>query len=297
MPMPMHGRLGRGQTGACRMRAGAPTLDEYDRLLASEPFHAMEQFSDPFLARHHEALRDYARRWVADPLHQWSRQWEYPFVFNRIAPQIEGQARVIRLLDAGSGITFFPYYLAAHCRGRCQIHCCDLDESLGPVFAQINARDGQTVAFAVAPLQQLPYADGQFDLIYCVSVLEHTDDYDAVVAEFTRLLAPGGRLVVTFDISLDGTGDIPLPEARALLATLSRHLEPEPDVDLALTALGQRTDLLTTGAAAARVSGGLPWKYPSLLYQIRALSSGRGFIPWPPEYAVFCLALTKRVDR
>lgn len=278
------------------MRAGVPTLTEYDQLLASDPFHRMEQFSDAFLARHQDALRGYARRWVGDPLHQWSRQWEYPFVYDRVAPHLGAGSGVTRVLDAGSGVTFFPYYLAARHPGQCEIHCCDLDESLGTVFQRINAQDGQNIAFTVAPLQQTPYADGEFDLIYCVSVLEHTDDHDAVIAEFARLLAPGGRLIVTFDISLDGTGDIPLPDARLLLDTLAHHLTPEPGLDLTLAALGSTPDLLTTGAAAARGSGGLPWKYPALLYQIRALSTGRGFVAWPPEFTVYCLGLRERND-
>lgn len=44
-----------------------------------------------------------------------------------------------------------------------------------------------------------PYADGSFDLIYALSVLSHLEEalQDAWVAEYRRLLRPGGLLVVS----------------------------------------------------------------------------------------------------
>lgn len=40
-------------------------------------------------------------------------------------------------------------------------------------------------------------ADQRFDLIFMLDVLEHLDDDQAALREATRLLAPGGRIVVT----------------------------------------------------------------------------------------------------
>lgn len=46
----------------------------------------------------------------------------------------------------------------------------------------------------VAPAQDLPYADGSFDALWCASVLMHLpdDDLDAALREFARVLRPGG---------------------------------------------------------------------------------------------------------
>lgn len=43
----------------------------------------------------------------------------------------------------------------------------------------------------------LPYTDASFDLITCSEVLEHVENYRAVLREIHRVLKPGGLMVVT----------------------------------------------------------------------------------------------------
>ena len=40
--------------------------------------------------------------------------------------------------------------------------------------------------------ENLPYEDGTFDLIVCLTVIEHVQDVGKVIAEMSRVLAPGG---------------------------------------------------------------------------------------------------------
>ncbi len=44
--------------------------------------------------------------------------------------------------------------------------------------------------------ERLPFADGEFDLIFARAVLHHTRDLEKVCQEFFRVLKPGGLLVV-----------------------------------------------------------------------------------------------------
>lgn len=43
----------------------------------------------------------------------------------------------------------------------------------------------------------LPYADGSFDLVTCSEVLEHVENFRAVLREIHRVLKPGGLMVIT----------------------------------------------------------------------------------------------------
>ena len=88
-----------------RISAGIPSELEYLSTLQSDEFRDMEVFSDEFLSTNEDTLREYGRKSVRDPLHQWSRQSEYPFVLSRIQSCPDtGEKR--ESLDAGSGITF-----------------------------------------------------------------------------------------------------------------------------------------------------------------------------------------------
>jgi len=44
----------------------------------------------------------------------------------------------------------------------------------------------------------LPFADASFDVILCREVIEHVESVPHTLREFHRILAPGGRLVLTF---------------------------------------------------------------------------------------------------
>jgi len=48
-----------------------------------------------------------------------------------------------------------------------------------------------------APLDDIPFPDGYFDVCFCNAVLEHVEGPGAVVGELSRVLKPGGLLYLT----------------------------------------------------------------------------------------------------
>ena len=51
---------------------------------------------------------------------------------------------------------------------------------------------GRRITYDVGVGEALPYADGAFDAVVCVDVLEHVADLQKVLAEVARVLVPGG---------------------------------------------------------------------------------------------------------
>ncbi|TXH83148.1 MAG: class I SAM-dependent methyltransferase [Rhizobium sp.] len=105
---------------------------------------------------------------------------------------IAEQAAIIpagsKVLDVGAGSA--PYRaLFAHCDYKTQD------------FSQLREDQLRNGGYApidfVCDAQSIPVPDGSFDAIICTEVLEHVPEPIAVVREFGRIVAPGGRLILT----------------------------------------------------------------------------------------------------
>ena len=69
-----------------------------------------------------------------------------------------------------------------------------VDPSLGSLAtARAHAEEsGLAIDYRAGAGEHLPVADASADIVYCVDVLEHVQDLDAVVRETARVLKPGG---------------------------------------------------------------------------------------------------------
>lgn len=268
-----------------QLRDGVPLKHERDTVLQSEVFREMKAFSEGFLERNRDVLAGYAAKWGADnPLHSWSRQWEYPYVFARVAEVVRANPRA-RVLDAGSGATFLPFYLKRRFEGT-TVACCDTDETLTDVFASLNRNMGADVEFSASDIRALPYGDRSFDLIYCVSVLEHTDSYEDILNEFSRV-SNGGGLAITFDVSLDGTRDMRLKDLDRMLKAMAIVFDKDPDLCRTVRSELSNPDIVTTHAVDPEL---LPWRGPPLLHRLKSSLANRRLVRWPPLLTVCCLS-------
>ena len=91
-----------------------------------------------------------------------------------------------RVLDAGAGASKYrPFF--AHCGYETQDFC----QYEGALVKYLQPIDH------VCDIAQIPLRDASFDAILCTEVFEHVVDPMAVLAEFSRLLKPGGKLFLT----------------------------------------------------------------------------------------------------
>ena len=281
-----------------RLRAGIPLLREVDDLLTSDDYRRHVDFNRGFLEKNSAAMDKYGKLWAKDTFRLWSRRWEYPFVAQRVIEFAEKQSDgPVRVLDAGSGVTYFPYFIRSEVP-RSQITCFDSNASYHPMFAAVNVTLGETkVKFEEGWLQKLQFVDGGFDVVCCISVLEHTNNYGEILDEFARVLRPGGLLVLTFDLSLDGRFELPRAIAADLLTELSRKFDAPADIDLhkelARMENPDREGILTTNHVRQTQPDLLPWKHP-MLKAAHDLVKGRGWTAGFRSKSVYCVAVAAR---
>ena len=65
------------------------------------------------------------------------------------------------------------------------------------VSADLAQNSLGSIDHIIRPGQPLPLADGSFDLVLLLDVLEHVSDPDYVLVEIRRLLGPEGRLIMS----------------------------------------------------------------------------------------------------
>lgn len=131
------------------------------------------------------------------PLH-WSRQIEWPWVIR------EGEfTSDNRVLDLGSGWSVLKYALARRCRN---VWAVDNDlPSVEKAKETTKALGVQNIIHMAGDARKLPFENGQFDRVVCVSVLEHipTDRIKAL-QECVRVLKSGGVAMLTMDVVVRG---------------------------------------------------------------------------------------------
>ena len=166
-------------------------------------------------------------KWPRDPLHTWSRCWEYPYVYHHILKWMESRAGLPtpKIVDVGSGVTFFPFKVA---RLGCDVSCTDVDivcekelESVSKVFPSVPGH----LDFRLADGDKLPYADAEIDAVYCISVLEHIPRFELAIEEMSRILKPGGALFLTIDIDLRGDCEIGAERYKSLKEAIDKHFD------------------------------------------------------------------------
>ena len=95
------------------------------------------------------------------------------------------------MLDLGSGAGDFTAEIA---RAGGRVIGVEVAEA---AIARARSRH-QELVFRLAPIDgPLPFDDGAFDLVWTSEVIEHVADTARWLSELRRVLAPGGRLLLT----------------------------------------------------------------------------------------------------
>ncbi|MDZ4657100.1 MAG: class I SAM-dependent methyltransferase [Bythopirellula sp.] len=98
------------------------------------------------------------------------------------------------ILDVGSGAGQIAQHLLKYSDAQTEIYCTDLSQ---PMLQRARLRLKSTrPRFVTADIVHLPFENNFFDGITCGYVLEHLADPRPGLAELSRVLRPGGRMLL-----------------------------------------------------------------------------------------------------
>lgn len=205
---------------------GFASIEDLQSAQWLETFQELEISQNEFLAK--EAFfRSPDYEWPKDPLHTWSRLWEYPYVWHHATAWLQAAgSSTANLADVGSGVTFFPFALA---RAGYSVLAIDNDPITETDLLAARSAvqvDPERLSFLLGDARQIPLDDETLDAAVCVSVMEHIPSPASVVPELARVLRPGGLLVLTMDIDLAGGSELGVAAFRAVLDALDEHFAP-----------------------------------------------------------------------
>jgi glycosyltransferase involved in cell wall biosynthesis/SAM-dependent methyltransferase len=175
--------------------------------VTQQPF-ASELFD--VLMRFREAVRNAEVDWAGfQPVQEYAgvcfwaiRKLEYSFAAQAFGG-IEARAPApMRVLDVGCGVVPLCNWLSR--RGH-HVTAIDPDAEIIDFLDRynLNAFYDSNVDFKVGHSEQLEFETASFDVVTCVSVLEHVvpGNDRLSLLEIARVLKPGGQLILTFDVA------------------------------------------------------------------------------------------------
>ncbi len=101
---------------------------------------------------------------------------------------------VQHILDVGSGAGQIAKHLLKYADPAASITCCDLSPEM--LRRSRNRLKSTLPEHVAADLSRLPFADESFDCVTCGYVLEHLPDARTGLAELSRVMKPGGRMLL-----------------------------------------------------------------------------------------------------
>lgn len=99
-----------------------------------------------------------------------------------------------RILDVGSGAGQIAKHLIKYADPEAEIMCFDLSHEM--LRRARNRLKTSRPRFVVADLTRLPFPDAAFDCVTCGYVLEHLPDARLGLAELSRVMVSGARMLL-----------------------------------------------------------------------------------------------------
>jgi protein-L-isoaspartate O-methyltransferase len=128
------------------------------------------------------------RFWIESP---------HPLITRPRLREILGPESGDRVLEVGPGTGYYTLEMAEWVKPDGQVDILDLQpEMLDHTMRRAGERGLANVTPTQSDATAMPYEDGTYDAAYLVAVLGEIPDQEAALRELSRVLKPGGRLIV-----------------------------------------------------------------------------------------------------
>ena len=192
-----------------------------------------------------------------------------------------GDQKTVRVLDAGTGFAQYSYFIARSFPAS-QILAVDIKEdylaNAKAFFSKIGL-DKRTT-FAYEDLTELK-AEGPFDVILSVDVMEHIEDDRAVFRNFERVLEEGGYVIINTPSDLGGS-DVQGDSDESFIGEHVRDGYNLDELKAKLSDAGLRT---VVAKYTYGKYGSLAWRF-LIKYPMQMLSANKIFLLILPLYYI-----------
>ena len=276
-------------------RSGFASITDFEDENYLKLFHDLEKLQDEFITKT-DFLRSNNYKWPKDALHNWSRIWEYPYVYYHVQNIIEKlniDNNNITIVDLGSGVTFFPFALEKYCS---KVICADSDPiCIDDIEKRINYfKKNKSIIGTLSKGLNIPIKEESVDILYSISVLEHIEkieDISIIIQDIYRVLKKNGIFILTVDVDLRGDAEIKREKYRLLQNNLlEKFTYLVPNISI------HPLDILTTVNSPipmAQVKDGLSSSYFNIKQKIKPFLGKKIILPPPTRLSVEGFILKK----
>ncbi len=124
-----------------------------------------------------------------------------------------------RVLDVACGTGIVTRNVASAVGPRGKVAALDISPDMLAVARTLALSEGPAVEWHEGSGIDMPFPEASFDLVLCQQGLQFFPDHQAGLNEIRRVLAPGGRAVVSVWRDLDGQ-----PFMKAIEVVVARHV-------------------------------------------------------------------------